>query len=91
MKTTLHGKWSNTPAISGLFALCCQVCGNGKAKTKDELSAYFKEYNKKMGIKGVVDIFQQKIEKNSKNTFRSWVAEDSAVYQFSKKLYHRVR
>lgn len=44
-----------------------------------------------MDIKGIVDIFQQKIEKKSKNTFRSWVAEDSATYQLSKKLYYSVR
>jgi len=33
---------------------------NGKAKTKDELAAYFKEYRKRMGIKGIIDIFQKR-------------------------------
>ena len=91
MKTTLHGKWSDTPLYPDFSPYVAKYADNGRAKTKDELSAYFKEYKQRMGIKGVVDIFQQKIEKTSKNTFRSWIAEDTPVYQFSKKLYHKVR
>ena len=91
MKTTLHGKWSETPLYPDFSPYVAKYADNGKAKSEDELSAYFKDYKKRIGIKGVVDIFQQKIEKNSKNTFRSWVAEDSAVYQLTKKIYHSIR
>jgi hypothetical protein len=91
MKTILHGEWSETPLYPDFSPYVAKYADNGKAKSEEELSAYFKDYKKRMGIKGVVDIFQQKIEKNSKNTFRSWVAEDSAVYKLSKKLYYSVR
>lgn len=91
MKTTWHGAWSETTLYPDFSPYVAKYADIGKAKTKNDLSAYFKEYKKRMDIKGIVDIFQQKIEKKSKNTFRSWVAEDSATYQLSKKLYYSVR
>jgi hypothetical protein len=38
-----------------------------------------------------MDMFQQKIETTSKNVFRSWVAEDSGMYQVAKKVYYSIR
>jgi len=55
--------------ISRFLAYVAEYMDNGKAKTKDELSACFKEYKKRMGIKGAVDIFQHKIEKTPKIPF----------------------
>jgi hypothetical protein len=94
MKTTLHGKLkSRTPTLHPHFEpYVPKYADNGRAKSKEELQVYFREYKKRMSYGGIFDAFLlHKFEKLSKNVFRRYLPEQSAMYQTAKRAYHAVR
>ena len=94
MKTTLHGRLkSKTPTLSPYFEpYVPKYADNGRAKSKKELKLYFKEYRKRVGYGSVyTDLLLKNFEELSKNVFRRYFLEDSAMYQKAKHVYHTVR
>ena len=91
MKTTLHGNWSEDRLYPDITPYIAKYGDNGKAKTKENLEEYFREYRKRYGIQGIIDLFQHKIELKTKNIYRDYVPRDSWFYQKSKMLYYKMR
>lgn len=94
MKTTLHGKLkSKTPSLSPYFEpYVPKYADNGRAKSKQELRLYFKEYKQRMDCSTIVtDVLLKKFEGLSKNVFRRYCPENSLMYQTAKHAYRTVR
>lgn len=91
MKTTLHGKWGEDRLYPDFTPYLAKYADNGLAKSSLELEKYFKEYKKRMGVQGVIDLFQHKIEIKAKNVYRDYVPNESWFYQKSKNIYHKLR
>jgi len=91
MKTTLHGNWSEDRLYPNITPYIAKYGDNGKAKTKENLEEYFREYRKRYGIQGIIDLFQHKIELKTKNIYRDYLPRDSWFYQKSKMLYYKMR
>jgi hypothetical protein len=94
MKTTLHGKLkARTPSLFPYFEpYVPKYADNGRAKSKEELRLYFKEYRKRISYNAVfTDFLLKKFENLSKNVFRHYFPEHSTMYQTAKRAYHAVR
>jgi hypothetical protein len=91
MKTTLHGQWATKSLYPDFSPYVAKYADNGRAKTKKDLDMYFQEYRKRMGIRGVIDLFQHKIEEKSKNMFRPYVSMDSPFDRALRQVYYAVR
>ncbi len=94
MKTTLHGKLkSRTPSLAPDFEpYVPKYADNGRAKSKEELNLYFKEYRSRLDRSAVLsDFLITKFEALSKNVFRHYFSQNSAVYQTGKRLYRAAR
>jgi hypothetical protein len=94
MKTTLHGKLkSRTPTLSPYFEpYVPKYADNGRAKSEKELKSYFDEYKKRTDSSSIfTDFLLKKFEDTSKNIFRHYFPENSAMYQTAKHAYHTVR
>lgn len=91
MKATLHGQWAANSLYPDFSPYVAKYADNGRAKTDRDLKMYFQEYRRRMGIRGVIDLFQHKIEEKSKNVFRSYVSANSAFDKAGRKIYHRMR
>lgn len=94
MKTTLHGKLrSKSPTLYPNFApYVPKYADNGRAKSKNELALYFKEYKRRREQHGIYDRFLlSRLEEVSKNMFRSYIPQHSIIYQTSKRLYYTVK
>jgi hypothetical protein len=91
MKTTLHGQWATKSLYPDFSPYVAKYADNGRAKTEKDIEMYFQAYRKRMGIRGVIDLFQLKIEEKSKNMVRSYVVGDSPIGRALRSIYHRVR
>jgi|SRR5215510_6659688 len=94
MKTILHGKLrSKSPTMYPYFApYVPKYADNGRAKSEQELVSYFKEYKKRRAQHGVHDRFLlHRFEERSKNMFRSYIPQHSAIYQTAKRVYYTVK
>ena len=94
MKTTLHGKLkSTTPTVFPYFEPHVpKYADNGRAKSKEELKLYFKEYRRRMDNGAALnDVLLNKFEKFSKNVLRYYFTADSRIYHTAKRVYHFVR
>ncbi len=88
MKATLHGRWGANPLYPDFSPYVAKYGDNGRARTKQELEAYFAEYKRRMGVAGRLEVFTTSLETSSKNLFRSLVSERSGFYQMAKRSYH---
>ncbi len=52
---------------------------------------YFQEYRNRIGMRGILDLFQKKIEERSMNVFQSYVSAGSPFDRTVKKIYHTIR
>jgi hypothetical protein len=94
MKTTLHGKLkSRTPSLSPYFEpYVPKYADNGRAKSKEELRLYFKEYRKRVDYNAIfTDFLLKKFEVLSKNVFRHYFPQHSTMYQTAKRAYYTAR
>ena len=88
IKATSHGRWGAKALYPNFSPYVGKYGDNGLARTKQELEAYFAEYQGRMGMAGRMEIFKSSIESRSKNLFRSMVNERSGFYQLAKRSYH---
>jgi hypothetical protein len=94
MKTTLHGKLkSQCPTLYPYFApYVPKYADNGRAKSKEELQLYFKEYRKRIEHRSLFDLWLiQYFDRKSRFLFRSSIPQDSVAYQTAKRAYYAVR
>jgi len=94
MKTTLHGKLkSQHPSLYPYFApYVPKFADNGRAKSKKELQLYFKEYRKRAESQRLFDLWLiQKFDIQSKLLFRSYIPQESFIYQTAKRAYRLFR
>src|SRR5262249_44787619 len=94
MKTTLHGKLKDrTPTLYPYFTpYVTKYADNGRAKSKQELTAYFEEHKKRTEQCGISDLLLlHKFEEPSKNIFRSYISQHSSIYQTAKRAYYAMR
>jgi hypothetical protein len=94
MKTILHGKLrSKSPTLYPyLTPYVPKYADNGRAKSKQELVLYFKEYKKRRRQYGINSHFLlNRFEERSKNLLRSYIPQHSAIFQTTKHLYYAVK
>jgi hypothetical protein len=94
MKTILHGRLrSKSPTLYTCFApYVPKYADNGRAKSKQELALYFKEYKKRRAQHGIHNRFLlHRFEEQSKNMFRSYIPQHSGIYQAAKRVYYTVK
>jgi hypothetical protein len=94
MKTTLHGKLKRgKPTLYPDFApYATKYADNGRAKSKEELASYFKEYRKRTGQSVLSPAFLlQELEQRSKNVVRSFIPQNSWLYQPARRAYYALR
>jgi len=86
MKTTLHGnlKGGLYPDFAPYVA---KYADNGRAKTAEELHRYFREYRKRAPL----DFLRYHIEQQAKDTLRSLIPRDSALYRIARTGYRLVK
>jgi len=87
MKTTLHGDRGIRPLYPDFTPYIAKYGDNGRAKTNDELDAYFTQYRKRSPM----DYFYQQLETRSAKFFRGLVSPHSRAYSLAKKIYYRVK
>jgi hypothetical protein len=85
MKTTLHGERAGLyPHFSPYVA---KYSDNGRAKTNEEVRAYFREYMKRAPVEYLRDRF----ERVSREVARSVFHTDSGLYRITKYAYHKIK
>ena len=85
MKTTLHGKWSESKLYPEFGPYITKYADNGHAKSKDELRSYMEQYRRRAPL----EFLMHRLEFHTKNTFRNYVTHDSQLYSIVRVLYHR--
>ena len=88
MRTTLHGSWPSSGLYPDFTPFVTKYADNGRARTDDELRAYFAEYRRRMGV---VTWLRAGLEQRAKDGVRARVAADSPVYRAAKRVYTRVK
>jgi hypothetical protein len=83
MKTTLHGKAVRTGLFPDFTPYVAKYADNGRARTRDELAAYFAQYRRRAPF----DFVRARLEKRSRNAFRALFQEGSAVYRLARSGY----
>lgn len=94
MKTILHGKLrSKTPTLYPYFTpYVAKYADNGRAKSKKELTLYFKTYKQRTEQRSVFDLLPlQRFEQRSKNFFRCHVSSDSIIYRAARRGYYTMK
>ena len=87
MKTTLHGPWKTGKLYPYFTPYVAKYADNGKARTREELHQYFKEYRER----ALFDFVRHQIESKAKTLFWSVVRTDTSFYHLAKKTYHGFR
>jgi len=84
MKTTIHGNWSNTKKLYPEFTpYVAKYHDNAKIKSKEELSNYFKEYQRR----ALLNYVRSPFEINSKKAIRLFLQSDSLIYKTGNIIY----
>lgn len=83
MKTTLHGRWPAVSLYPDFTPYVAKYADNGRAKTMEELDAYFKAYRRRAPL----DYLRHHFEERSKKAFRSALRDDSRIYRAAKRVY----
>ena len=88
MRTTLHGRWPTSGLYPDFTPYVTKYADNGRARTADELRAYFAEYRRRLGV---TTWLRSAVEQRAKNGVRARVAADSPLYRTAKQLYTRAK
>ena len=87
MKTTLHGTWRTKSIYPYFSPYVPKYADNGRARTREELAAYFKEYRKR----AFLDYFRHKIEEGSTNILRPLFSRDSKAFHVGRIVYYKYK
>lgn len=83
MKTTLHGDWGSARLYPNFTPYVAKYGDNGRAKSLEELDAYFKVYRKR----AVLDYLKHSFEKKAEKLYRSYISDASIPHRLMKKAY----
>jgi hypothetical protein len=95
MKTTLHGEFGEGKLYPDFSPYVAKYADNGKAKTRNELKAYFAEYRNR----DMVGFLRAKVEAHcvrplqtqSAELLRTLLPADSAAFRTAKETFWKVR
>jgi hypothetical protein len=87
MQTTLHGRWPSSGLYPGFTPWVTKYADNGRARTDDELRAYFAEYRRRLGLTAWL---RGALEQRAKDSVRARLSADSPVYQRARRAYARI-
>lgn len=87
MKTTLHGKWGSGKLYPDFNPYLPKYADNGKARSKKEIEAYFKEYKRRAAF----DFIRHRIEERSRRLLRELIPMDTVFYKNARTVYYRAR
>ena len=80
MKTTLHGRLRcRTPAVNPYVG---KYADNGKARSKDEVRAYLREYRRRAPLSYLLG----RLDDRTAQALKAHVVRDSNAYNFLRRL-----
>jgi len=83
MKTQLHGNWESQSLHPNFTPYVAKFADNGRAKSKEELRAYFRDYRKRAPMAYLSHV----LERESERRVRSLIRVDSPAFRLAKKTY----
>ncbi|PWT82434.1 MAG: hypothetical protein C5B58_08255 [Acidobacteria bacterium] len=87
MKTILHGEFSYRPLYPYIGEFLTKYADNGRAKTPEELHAYFAQYRRRAPL----EYLRHRIERATIEAIRYRLEVGSAGYRVAAWTYHRLR
>jgi hypothetical protein len=87
MKTILHGEFQGPPLYPGIGEYLTKYADNGRAKTKEEVRRYLKEYM----LRAPIEYLRHRVERATMEFVRFRLEADSLSYRIGAATYHRVR
>jgi hypothetical protein len=88
MKTTLHGKWPATGLYPDFAPYVAKYADNGRARTDEELRAYFAEYRRQTGM---FRYMRHRLGKGASQALRSAIPYDSVAWRIGRRAYSMLR
>jgi hypothetical protein len=88
MQTTLHGRWPTSGLYPDFTPYVTKYADNGRARTDEELRAYFAEYRRRLGV---TTWLRSTVEQRAKDSVRARLSADSPVYRRVKRAYTRAK
>jgi hypothetical protein len=86
MRTTLHGHRPVRPLYPDFTPYVAKYADNGRAKTAEELEAYFADYRKRAPL----DHFFHGLQSLSGDMLRAVMPPDSPPYRVARNFYYRL-
>ncbi|SRR5581483_3886278 len=86
MRTTLHGHRPVRPLYPDFTPYVAKYADNGRAKTYDELEAYFAAYRRRAPL----DHFFHSLQNRSAGILRALVSPESSSYRVARSVYYRL-
>ena len=83
MKTTLHGNWGADKLYPDFAPFVAKYGDNGRAKSGDELAAYFEEYKRRAPI----EFLRHRFQSQAKHIIREYTPYDSEAYRLGRRMY----
>ena len=80
--------WPTSGLYPDFTPYVTKYADNGRARTADELRAYFAEYRRRLGL---TTWLRSAVEQRAKDGVRARVAADSPLYRTAKQLYTRAK
>jgi hypothetical protein len=88
MRTTLHGKWPESRLYPDFSPYVAKYSDNGRARTRQELAAYFAEYRRRTGA---FAFLRHRFATRTSEVVRSRLETDSAAYRWARRAYWALR
>jgi len=88
MKTTLHGKWPESGLHPEFSPYVAKYADNGRARTTEELRAYFAEYRRRTGA---FAFLRHRFATRASQVVRSALEVDSPAYRLARRAYWMLR
>jgi hypothetical protein len=88
MLTTLHGTWPSSGLYPDFTPYVTKYADNGRARSDEQLRAYFAEYRRRMGP---ATWLRAAVEQRAKDGVRARLSADSAAYRAAKRAYTKVK
>lgn len=88
MKTTLHGRWPESRLYPDFTPYVAKYADNGRARTGEELRAYFAEYRRRTGA---FSFLRHRFAARAADVVRGALRADSAAYRLARRAYWVLR
>jgi hypothetical protein len=88
MKTTLHGRWPNSRLYPHFSPYVAKYADNGRARTAEELHAYFAEYRRRTGA---FAFLRHRFAARASGMVRAALDVESPAYRVARRTYRALR